>query len=253
MSDIYNEQALEDLEESEHALTEEALLAMFALLLITHKELENELRLFYQKYGTDGVVTYAQARKWTSDKDHRRRITNLYLLVNTNFDSLFSVTKDKFQDMIEKVMKKEFSFFGVELDDVDVRWGVDDLTWLHRLENDVRKWNAVVLKDIKQAILKRRNIDQVLTQLDKRFVSMEKVLRGLGITETTAVGSITRNGIFKELGISKYRYYAREDERTCDECGALHGLVFPMSAFEVGVTASPLHTHCRCWEVPIRD
>lgn len=253
MSDIYDEQALEDLEESEHALTEEALLAMFALLLATHKELENELRLFYQRYGTDGVVTYAQACKWTSDKDHRRRITNLYMLVNTKFDSLFSSTKDKFEDMILKVMEKEFSFFGVELDDVDVRWGVDNLTWLHRLENDVRKWNAVVLKDIKQAILKRRNIDQVLTQLDKRFVSMEKVLRGLGITETTAVGSITRNGIFKELGISKYRYYAREDERTCDECGALHGLVFPMSAFEVGVTASPLHTHCRCWEVPIRD
>ena len=133
------------------------------------------------------------------------------------------------------------------------KWGADEAMWLERLEDDVELWYHNVSKDIKQSLLKRDSIDDVLDDLDKRFTSIEKVLKRLALTESTAMGSLARRKIFKELGIKKYRFYAREDERTCEHCGALHGLVFPMTAYEVGVTASPIHAHCRCWEIPIVD
>ena len=102
-------------------------------------------------------------------------------------------------------------------------------------------------------MLRRDNIDDVLDMIDGRFTTMERVLKALGITETTAVGSVARKEIFKELGIQKYRFYTQADERTCEVCGAMHGLVFPMSSYEPGVTASPMHPRCRCFEIPIAD
>ena len=154
--------------------------------------------------------------------------------------------------MIEDVIQKEFDFFEVALETPKLNWGADDLTWLSRLADDVTMWEAYVANDIKRGILAKKNIDDILDTLNKRFLTMENVTKRLAITETTAAGSIARKAAFKELGITKYQYFAREDERTCEQCGALHGLIFPISAYEVGSTASPLHPSCRCHCVPIK-
>ena len=156
--------------------------------------------------------------------------------------------------MLKSVANKETGFFDIKIDTdttLNQKWGKDDSTWFKRLEDDMALWCATVLMDCKLNILKRRPLDVVLGTVDNRFKSINKVLKKLGLTESTAIGSLVRLKIFKELGISKYQFYAKSDERTCEECGALHGLVFPISSYEVGVSASPIHPHCRCWEVPI--
>ena len=229
---------------------------MLLILATTKVNLEKELRSFYQKYGKDGVVTWQEARKWISGKDHRRRLTTLLLYLTGEFDSVLSELTSKFRDFLTEVVKKEMGFFNVDIDLEDVLsavWGVDELVWLERLEDDLELWAMYVGNDIKRSIMRRDDIEKVLKQLDKRFMSMENIIQKLAMTESTAVGSIARREIFKELGIKKYRYYAREDERTCEVCGSLHGLEFPISSYEVGVNASPIHPWCRCWEVPIMD
>ena len=161
-----------------------------------------------------------------------------------------------FRDFLRNVIAKESTFFGVKVD-VDKlltrKWGVDDLYWLQRLEADVDLWRYYIANDLKRAIHRGESIDSVLTRLDKRFKSINSVLEALGLSESTAVGSMSRQAIFKELGIAQYQIFTKQDERRCETCGSLHGLVFPISAFEVGVTASPFHPRCRCWEVPIVD
>lgn len=226
---------------------------MFAVLATTRSELENELRLFYQKYGKDGVVTYQEARKWVSERNHQRRLTWLTLLVANKFQDLFGKLKTPFQNNVDSIITKEFGFFGVSLDVPKLKWDADDLTWLDRLADDTALWEAKVMSDIKKAILTKTTVDELSQVLGKRFLTMKNVLERLALTETTAVSSITRKLIFKELGISKYKYYARTDERTCEQCGSLHGLIFPISAYEVGVTAPCLHPLCRCITVPIKE
>lgn len=253
---MYTTEQFEQLEQEEREITDEAIVAMILALGVTKSNIKKELRQFYQKYGRDGVVTYAEARKWISGKDHRRRLTALLAMLSLEFSNLNYELAKHFDDFLREVIKKEGSFFKVELDIDDLirtRWGVDDVSWITRLADDVELWNAYLGNDLKRSLLRRDNIDDVLELLDKRFMSMETIINKLGITESTAVGSLARQQAFKELGITKYQYYAREDERTCEQCGSLHGLVFPISAFQVGVTASPIHPHCRCWEVPIRD
>lgn len=250
---MYSEEELEKLENEEHALTEEALVAMFAILRSAQAGLEKELRAFYQQYGKDGVVTYQEARKYISKKNRQRRLFWLFGSLTGAFSDLSGKLYTKFDTLVQGVIAKESAFFNVKIEKPKVKWGADDLEWSDRLANDVDQWCYNVAGDIKRGMLRRDNIDDVLEMIDGRFATMERVLKGLGITETTAVGSIARKAIFKELGIGKYRIFTIPDERRCEVCGSMHGLVFPMSSYEPGVTASPFHTHCRCFEVPIAD
>ncbi len=253
---MYTDEQFDELEQEEHSLTEEALIILLLLLSNTKANLEKELRTFYQKYGKDGVITYQDARKWVSTKDHRKRLSVLLLSISDELDMLHLKLNPKFSTFLDEVVNKEIDFFDVDLDVEDIlttRWGVDDSFWSIRLAEDVDLWKAYIGSDLKRSMLRRDSIDNVLELLHKRFMSFEKALKRLGLTESTAVGSLARKQIFKELGIKKYRFYAREDERTCEHCGSLHGLTFPITAYEVGVTASPIHAHCRCWEVPITE
>lgn len=253
---MWTEEQFIELEQQEREITDDAILAMLLILAGVKGNLENELRSFYQKYGKDGVVTYSEARKWISEQDHRRRLTVLTLLVSSAFLTAFDDLEKHFRTFLKDVIDKEATFFGVSLD-VDKllsrKWGADDLYWLQRLENNVNLWTVRVNNDLKRAMLQRKNLNEIMATLDKRFSSIDSVLKKLGLTESTAVGSLSRQDVFKSLGISKYQFYTKPDERRCETCGALHGLIFPMSAYEVGVTASPIHPHCRCWEVPILE
>ena len=253
---MYTEEQFNQLEQEEYTLTEEAIATMLLLLASTRSELESAIREFYQKYGRDGVVTYQEARKWVSLKDRRRRLTVLLILLSTKFNTLAEALIPQFDSFLRKVVQKEFGFFDVDLDidDIlDTPWGIDDAIWQSRLMDDIRLWEINIASDLKRSMLRQDSVEDVLAQLDKRFTTMNRIVQRLAMTESTAVGSLARRRIFKELGINKYQYYAREDERTCDVCGSLHGLVFPVSSYEIGVNASPMHPWCRCWEVPIWD
>jgi len=251
---MYTDEQFEQLEQEERSVTDESIAIMLLILTNTKGNLEKELRTFYQKYGKDGVVTYAEARKWVGERDHQRRLTALTLFLGGEFIATLSDLKTEFERMLKSVIGKETGFFDVEIDMdaiLKMSWGADDLTWLKRLEADVDLWNAHIMRDWKRSMLQGQHLDDVLDLLNKRFKSIESVINTLGLTESTAIGSLARQKIFKELGITKYQFYTKPDERRCETCGAMHGLIFPISAYEVGVTASPMHPRCRCWEVPI--
>jgi SPP1 gp7 family putative phage head morphogenesis protein len=253
---MYTEEEFTKLEQEERELTDEAILAMLLILANTKGNLEKELRNFYSKYGKDGVITYAEARKWISEQDHRQRLTALTILLSGAFASAFLDMKVEFEKMLKQVIGKETGFFNVKIDDdvvLKAIWGVDDSNWLKRLEDDIDLWTVYIANDWKRSMLQGKNVDEVIKLLNKRFTSINSIVQTLGLTESTAIGSLARRKIFAELGITKYQFYTKADERTCETCGSMHGLIFPMSAYEVGVTASPVHPRCRCWEVPIME
>lgn len=253
---MYSEQQFIELEQEERKLTDEAIAVMLLILANTKGNLENELRRFYQQYGKDGVVTYAEARKWVSEHDHQRRLTALTIYLSGEFASTLGKLKTEFERMLKSVIGKETGFFDVEVDIdslLNKYWGEDVSTWFKRLEDDVDLWNVRIANDWKRSFLQRKQLKEVLDMLNDRFTSIEAVMQKLGLTESTALGSMARQQIFKELGVTKYQFYTKPDERRCETCGAMHGLVFPISAYEIGVTASPIHPRCRCWEIPILD
>lgn len=251
---MYTDEQLEELETEERVITDEAIAVMISILAGLSKDLENELRKFYQEYGDDGKITYSEARKWVSEKDHRRRLFVLFAAMDGHFKKSLNELEIEFEKLLNEITKLESDFFGVEVDYDKIlkqTWGNDQSTWVDRLQEDYTDYEARLFSELKSNMVRNDSITDVIDMLDKVFGTYSNSTERLVITESTVIGSFARKAIMKFKGAKKYRFYAREDERTCEHCGALHGKVFPISQFEIGVTASPIHPRCRCWEVPI--
>lgn len=255
---MWTDEQLDEFEQEEHELTLEELAVLILLLREVKGDVIKEITDFYRKYGKNGVVTYNDARKYISAKNRKRRFTVLFLLIRNKFDSLISNFRTNFKNHFSTIVNKESEFFDVTFpkdieEFITLVWGADELNWVDRLDTNELKWLNRLEVDLKQSWIRQDKLEAVLELLDKRFTTMENVLERLFTSETSAIGSSARREIFRELGIERYRYYAREDERTCEICGSLHGKVFPISQYEVGVTAPIMHANCRCWTVPITD
>ncbi len=250
----YDNIKLEELEQEQYEMSLEQFALMVALLLNCKKDIYKEVQSFYSNFGTDGRINYRTSRKHYSDLDKRKRSVVLYSTIDDILDSYFLNIEDIFRNALIDIIDSEIEFFVTEVDIDDIlkfKWGDDNANWNTRLWEHRDKWSKVIKKDLKLGFLRSEDIQELLDQLDVRFKSAEKALKKLFVTEYNAIESEARKRIFKELGVSKFQYYATLDERTCDECGSMHEQVFPMSAYEIGVTVPPIHSWCRCFIVPV--
>lgn len=245
------EREFEELEQREHDNTLLVLSVMYLMLDGTKDSILKELRAFYGKYAKNGVVTFREARRWISQRNHTKRITEMYNVIDEQFNKLNGSLGNEFEKAMAFIIAEENEFFGLQLNPKHLKWGVDDKDWSARLVDDIEKWSATIKNDIKLGLVRQDELDKMEQTVEKKFKSMKNVLTTLAITESSAVNTIMHDLAFSKLGYSKYKYYALQDERTCETCGSLHGLIFPMSAYEVGVTAPPMHTNCRCTTIPI--
>lgn len=253
---MYTDEELEELEKEEEILSDEATAALLLALGVSKKDLEREIRSFYSKYGKDGVVTFQEARKWVSNKKHLRRYLLLDQVIDSVFDESFEIFSDTLSNLLRDVVLKEAEFFGVALDVdkiLDTIWSSDGLSWIERLVAHQDRWRIVLNNELKKGFIKGDSVLDLLKSIDKKYEAMEKILERLCVTETTATSSLAKKEIFKKMGVEKYRFHTVPDERRCEQCGSMDGKIFPMSAYEIGVTASPLHPRCRCTAVPILD
>ena len=252
---MYTEKELEELKHKEDNLTDEELVALLAALHLTLSKLEDEIRLFYQKYGKDGVVTYNEVKKWVSSKNHTKRLIFLNNTIAELFDAGFGDFEKLFTNHLIDIVSRESQFFGVNVDITEILntpWGDEGLTWLQRLANHKQRWTIQLSNDLKVSFLRRDSIVDVLKTVAGRGESMEKILRRLWRTEANAVSSITRKRIYEELGITKYRFL-HLDKCDCEKCSNMDRLVFPLSEYIVGITANPLHPNCRDITEPVMN
>lgn len=70
------------------------------------------------------------------------------------------------------------------------------------------------------------------------------------MTEEAFFSSAAQKDCFTELDVEKYEIVATLDSHTSDICQDMDGKVFPMSQWEVGVTAPPFHVWCRTTTAP---
>lgn len=253
---MYTEDEFIKLASDEEQLTDEEIAFLLTLLGDAKEDIISELESFYRKYGKDGVVTYTEARKYLSAKDRRRRMIVLFLALRAILHESITSISVRVSGLLDTLAAKEYEFFDTDLPEDppnEIDWGVNDLNWRERLLEDEELWLAYLLTQIRQAWIRRRPIEDVIDIVDARFDTMENALTRLIGTEATALTIDVRRRIFRDLGIEEYEFYTRDDERRCEVCGSMHGTRFPITQYEVGVTAPPLHPNCRCWTVPVTD
>lgn len=253
---MWTDAEYEALEEMQHELTLEEFVLIAALLEQCTSEVRKEIISFYDTYGTKGIVSYATSRKRVSLRNRQKRVALLYSTIDKLFSGYQSKVATLFSKSLIKMIKTEEDFFGVTLDKeklMKTKWGEDNLNWEKRLDNQIKKQKYKIKSRLKIGFNRQDYITDITDELIDEFKTFRKQLWGLYETEINATTSLARLEVLSELGYKKYQYYARLDERTCGTCGHMHGTKFPMSQFQIGVTAPPMHPHCRCWITNIRE
>ena len=250
----WTEKELNLLDSEEDTDTDKTILAMLWVIHDKRDAMLDELSKFFGKYATDGKITLSEAKKWVGEGDRRQRITILNQFIDELFDSTHEELSNYFLVMLSDIVARENEFFGTEapLEPViDNRWGDDEQNWRDRLERDVELWKAKTKKEVKHAFVVGLTLNELLKVIRKQWKSIDNVTSGLAMTEASHAVTSVKKAIFLLLGFEGFKYFAQMDERTCEICGGMHGIVFPMSQWEVGVTAPPMHPRCRCRARPI--
>lgn len=252
---MYSIEEYEALEQMQHELTVDEFAAILALLTATTLSVNSDLASFYNSYGSDGVVNYTNSRKRVGKRDKRRRVNKLFSQIDDSFEGYRQGAEIAMKGVLVKMIKTETDFYGVKFDVdelLNMKWGNDKLNWRTRLGNQVDQQKLKIKNRLKVAFVRGDLIDDLIEDLEIEYGKFQRQLWSLYETEANAITSEARYRALKEKGFKKYKYYARMDERTCEVCGAMHNTKFPMSSFQIGVTAPPMHPHCRCWITELR-
>ena len=132
-------------------------------------------------------------------------------------------------------------------------WAADGTSFSQRLWNNRLKLNSELQSVLTQGIMTGKSPDKMIAEIQKKMGVSKGNAGRLIMTESAAISGMAQEAAFKDLGVEEYEIVETLDGDTCDTCGAMDGKHFPMSDFQVGVTAPPFHPWCRGCTCPWFD
>lgn len=112
--------------------------------------------------------------------------------------------------------------------------------------------NATTLKALRAVLVEGFTAGESIPKLARRITGVYEEAdrtRSLLIARTEVITASSKGNEdgYRELGVEKVEWYTALDERTCEECMALHGTIYPIGEGE----RPALHPQCRCVILPV--
>lgn len=104
--------------------------------------------------------------------------------------------------------------------------------------------------ELVQSIIRGEDPQKLINKIAKHFDVAKRQAGNLVMTESAFFSSASTRDSFNELDVEKFEVVATLDSHTSETCQELDGKVFPMSEYEIGVTAPPFHVNCRTTTCP---
>ena len=104
--------------------------------------------------------------------------------------------------------------------------------------------------ELVQSIIRGEDPQKLINKIAKHFDVAKRQAGNLIMTESAFFSSASTRDSFNELDVGKFEVVATLDGHTSETCQELDGKVFPMSEYEIGVTAPPFHVNCRTTTCP---
>ena len=165
-------------------------------------------------------------------KEISTHLTKIYndsrVVVSSELGLPFSVTSDfQAQELLNRIDN------GMNLSQ---RLHYNNSTIAERVNNDINRllYQKASPEDIKRAISADYNIS---------YNASDRLIR----TETSKFYNTAAVDSYKAAGITEVEWFAADDERTCDECGPLHGEIYNINT----PPSIPAHPNCRCTLLPV--
>ncbi|NFG22682.1 phage head morphogenesis protein [Clostridium botulinum] len=238
----------------------------------------NELKEFrwnvqdYIKYGKKNAINkyWMEELENASAKVHITRLEALKLQTQQHVETLIGNQLDDTDKLIRNIYKETYyknvfelqkgfnvgftfqSFNENELDKILSKpWTSDGVEFSKRIWGQYRSQLIDTLHtQLTQTLIQGNPPNKAIQIIANQFNTTRKKAANLVMTESAYFSSLSRNDCYKDLNIDEFENVATLDTKTSDLCQSMDGTHFPLSEFEVHVTAPPFHNRCRTTTCP---
>lgn len=124
-------------------------------------------------------------------------------------------------------------------------WFLDSMMFFDRWNYQYQSLYQTLNLQIKQDIVQSQSWRNIFSKIEKRCnIFHNSQVRFLSTENEKILSQCFRN-VLDQYHIRQYVFIATIDNRTSDICKSLHGKIFSLKEYELGVTAPPLHPNCR--------
>ena len=244
--------------------------------MLTGRELE-ELRWDVSEYiahGEENAISGAWIKQLenASARYHVSRLEAIKLQTQQQLEVLFGNQLDRIDTAMKDIYTSGYYKTAFELqrgvgvgwdfatlDDKTIAkviskpWAVDGKNFSERIWNNKTKLINEMHKTLTQNIILGQDPQKAITAISEKM-KVSKVNAGrLVMTEEAFFSAAAQKECFAELDVEQFEIVATLDSHTSQICRDMDGKHFPVSQYQIGVTAPPFHVNCRSTTCPYFD
>lgn len=228
----------------------------------------------YIKYGREN----AENEKWVKELEnasarvHIERLEALKYEIQGEMEKLFGNYTDSVAEHIRDTYIQDYYHTAFEiqkgigvgsslqrLDEKVVEsvvtkpWAVDGKNFSERIWQNKTKLINTVHQSLSKMCITGASPETAVAEIAKEMNVSKRQARTLVMTESAVFANKARQDSMIELGVEEFEVVETLDGHTCSTCADMDGKHFPMSQFQIGVTAPVFHPRCRGCTCPYFD
>lgn len=228
----------------------------------------------YIRYGEENAIngTWVKQLENASARFHISRLEALKLQTQQSIEVMFGNQLDSIDSTMRNVYKSGYYHTAYEiqkgvgvgwdfsaLDDKQISkvinkpWAVDGKNFSERVWGNRQKLVNELNNTLTQNIILGKDPQKAIDEIARKMNTSKTNAGRLVMTEEAFFSSAAQKDCFDELDVEQFEIVATLDSHTSEICRDIDGKHFPMSQWEVGVTAPPFHVYCRSTTVPFFD
>lgn len=250
--------------------------------LVEARRLLNSDELEELKWNIDDYIRYGKAnarnQQWmkelenASAKAHISRLEALKLQMQQSLEVMFGNQLDEVDATLKSVYESGYLRTAFEVQKgigvgwslaapndeliskvINKPWSADGRTFSDRIWTSKQKLINELNTTLTQNIITGADPQKTINDISRKMNVSKQQAGRLVMTEQAAFSNAAQHDCFKSLGVEQFEVVETLDSHTCSLCGSMDGRHFPMSQFEVGMTAPPFHPNCRGCTCPYFD
>lgn len=250
--------------------------------LVEARRLLNSNELDELKWDIDDYIRYGKAnarnRQWMTElenasaKAHISRLEALKLQMQQSLEVMFGNQLDDVDATLKGVYESGYLRTAFEVQKgigvgwslaapndgliskvINKPWSADGRTFSDRIWTNKQKLINELNTTLTQNIITGADPQKTINDISRKMNVSKQQAGRLVMTEQAAFSNAAQHDCFESLGVEQFEVVETLDSHTCSLCGSMDGKHFPMSQFEVGMTAPPFHPNCRGCTCPYFD
>lgn len=228
----------------------------------------------YIKYGKENKINGAWEKELenASARVHIGRLEALKIEIQQEAEKLYGNCVDEIDQHIRNTYTSDFYHtayeiqkgvgVGTTINRLDPRtvemivckpWAVDGKNFSDRLWENKTKLINNLHNSLSRMCITGEAPDRAIAEISKQMKVSRAQAGRVVMTESAAFANKARQDCMEELDVEQFEVVETLDSHTCETCGGMDGKHFPMTEFQIGVTAPPFHPNCRGCTCPYFD